>query len=90
MSDWYIYIIRCGDKSLYTGITTDVERRFAQHQKGGVSGSKYLKGRGSLLLELERRIGTRSLALKTEIRLKKLSREEKEKVIETPEQFFKD
>ena len=87
MSEWYIYLIRCRDGSLYTGITTNVERRFVQHQKGGVSGSKYLKGRGPLKLVFQKRIGTRSAALKMEIGYKRLSREDKEKLIESSDSF---
>jgi putative endonuclease len=87
MSEWYIYLIRCRDGSLYTGITTNVERRFAQHQKGGAVGSKYLKGRGPLVLAFQRKIGTRSLALKMEIHFKQLSRENKEKLIVSDDSF---
>ena len=44
MSQWYVYMIRATDQSLYTGITTDVERRFAEHQAGR-AGAKYFRGR---------------------------------------------
>ena len=84
MSDWYLYVIRCRDGSLYTGISTAVERRFGQHQGKGDNGSKYLKGRGPLALVFQKRVGTRSLALKVEIKVKKLSREKKERLIGIP------
>ena len=45
---YYLYILRCGDNSLYTGITTDVARRLAAHQSG--KGAKYTRGRGPLTL----------------------------------------
>jgi putative endonuclease len=85
MSDWYIYLIRCGDGSLYTGISTNVEKRFLQHQEGGKTGSKYLKGRGPLTLVYQRNIGSKNTALKVELKIKKLSRTAKEKLIASPE-----
>lgn len=85
MSDWYIYLIRRGDGNLYTGISTDVERRFAQHQEGGKTGSKYLKGRGPLTLVFQSWVGSISTALKVERMVKKLSRPTKEKLIASPE-----
>ncbi len=84
MPEWYLYIVRCHDGSLYTGISTDVERRFAQHQGNGDSGSKYLKSRGPLTLVFQERVGTRSLALKVETKVKKLSREKKKRLIGVP------
>jgi putative endonuclease len=84
MRDWYLYVIRCGDGTLYTGISTDVDRRMAEHQRGGYAGSKYLKGRGPLILILQKRLGSRRLALKVENRVKKLSKAEKEKMIADP------
>ena|SRR3990172_5637118 len=84
MSEWYLYMVRCHDGSLYTGISTSVERRFAQHQVKGGSGSRYLKGRGPLTLVFQKRVGTRSLALKVENKVKRLSREKKERLIGVP------
>jgi putative endonuclease len=81
MSEWYVYMVRCRDGSLYTGIATDVARRFAQHQKGGPAGSKYLKGRGPLTLVFTKNIGDKSQALKMEARVKRLSKIEKERMI---------
>ena len=72
-------MIRCKGGFLYTGITTDVERRFAQHQAG--KGAKYLRGKMPLELVFQRKIGSRSLALKTEFAVKKWSRAEKEAVL---------
>ncbi|MCX5999593.1 MAG: GIY-YIG nuclease family protein [Chloroflexi bacterium] len=77
-------MVRCHDGSLYTGISTAVEHRFAQHQENGDSGSRYLRGRGPLTLVFRKRVGTRSLALKVESKVKKLSREKKERLIGAP------
>ncbi|MDA0988491.1 MAG: GIY-YIG nuclease family protein [Chloroflexi bacterium] len=82
MSDWYLYLIRCRDGTLYTGISTDVDRRFAQHQGTWNAGSKYLKGRGPLRLVFQEKLGSRSLALKVERRVKRMSKAGKEKLIE--------
>ena len=81
MSDWYLYLIRCRDSTLYTGISTDVARRFVQHQGKGNAGSKYLKGRGPLSLVFQKYLGTKSLALKVERRVKRMTKERKEKLI---------
>jgi len=81
MSDWYLYMVRCYDGRLYTGISTSVDRRFAQHQRQEDVGSKYLKGRGPLTLVFQMRLGSRSLALKVESKVKKLSKARKERLI---------
>jgi putative endonuclease len=80
-TDWYLYLIRCRDGSIYTGISTNVNRRFAQHQKPGQGGSKYLRGRGPLVLVFQAKVGTYSLALKVECRVKKLPKDKKEKIL---------
>lgn len=76
---WYLYILRCGDGSLYTGITTDVSARFEAHQKG--KGAKYTRGRGPLELVYTEKCENHSQTLKREIAVKTLQREEKEKLI---------
>ncbi len=81
MSDWYLYLVRCHDGTLYTGISTDVNRRFAQHQRQSDTGSKYLKGKGPLTLVFQEKLGTKSLALKVERRVKKMSKARKEQLI---------
>ena len=81
MSDWYLYLIRCRDDTLYTGISTDVDRRFAQHQSEGHAGSRYLKGRGPLRLVFKEKLGSRSLALKVEHRVKRMAKARKEKLV---------
>ena len=72
---WKLYILRCSDGSLYTGITTDLEKRIAAHNAG--KGAKYTRGRGPLELVYEEVCGDHSAALKLELEIKGLSREEK-------------
>ena len=84
MSDWYIYLIRCRDGSLYTGISTNVGRRFTEHQGKGNTGSKYLKGKGPLTLVFEKKVGSKSLALKVESKIKKLPKAMKERLTGVP------
>ena len=72
---WYLYILQCGDGSLYTGITTDVEKRLEAHRSG--KGAKYTRGRSPLTLKYREACGTHSDALKRELEIKHLSREEK-------------
>ena len=83
MPDWYLYLVRCRDGSLYTGITTDVARRFAEHRENRGAGAKYLRGRGPLRLVFEKKLGGRSLALGVESKVKKLSKAKKEALVST-------
>ena len=71
-SCWSVYIIRCGDGSLYTGIATDVERRFGEHVSQGPKAAKYLRGRLPLEIVYRKEIGSRSEASKEEMRIKRL------------------
>ncbi|MDQ6986680.1 MAG: GIY-YIG nuclease family protein [Mariprofundaceae bacterium] len=80
---WFLYLVRCRDNTLYTGISTDVERRFAEHKAG--KGAKYLRGKGSLELVYQQEIGRHSDALKAELHIKKLSKTAKERMILTGE-----
>lgn len=77
--NWQVYIILCSDDSLYTGITTDVERRFAEHAAG--TGAKYFRGRRpNRLLYLEEG-HNRSSASRREAQIKKLRPTEKRQLI---------
>ena len=76
---WYVYMLRCGDGSLYTGVTDSVERRLAAHRSG--KGAKYTRGRGPLELAYVEEVPDRSAALRREYQIKRLSREEKERLI---------
>ena len=81
---WYLYILRCKDGSLYTGITTDVEKRLEAHQSG--KGAKYTRGRGPLELVYKEECGDHSAALRRELEIKRLPREEKLKLMKDPEE----
>lgn len=72
---WYVYMLRCGDGTLYTGITDDVQRRLETHRMG--KGAKYTRGRGPLELVYTEELPNKSAALKREIEIKKLSRQKK-------------
>lgn len=76
---WYVYMLRCGDSTLYTGITDDVERRLAAHRTG--KGAKYTRGRGPLELVYQEQVPDKSAALRREYQIKRLTRQEKEKLI---------
>jgi len=76
---WKLYILRCGDGSLYTGIAVDVEARLAAHRGG--KGAKYTRGRGPLEVVYTEECGTHSQALKREAAVKKLTRSGKEKLV---------
>ena len=76
---WYLYILRCGDGTLYTGITTDVEKRLEQHRTG--KGAKYTRGRQPLELVYREKCGDHSTALKREYEIKKMPRDAKMRLI---------
>ncbi len=79
-SAYSLYVIRCADGSLYTGIAIDVARRLHEHDSGP-GGAKYLRGRGPLRLEFQERIGGRSVASRIEYRVKNLSKSDKESLV---------
>lgn len=81
MGGWSIYIIRCGDGSLYTGVTTELDRRLREHQGTGTAGAKYLRGRGPLQLVYSLAAADRAEAQRIERRVKKLPRKQKEMLI---------
>ena len=81
METWFLYLIRCKDNSLYTGITTDVKRRFKEHQGNDRKGSKYLRGKAPLKLVLKKKIGDKSLVSKVEAKVKKLPKTRKELLV---------
>jgi putative endonuclease len=77
---WFLYIVRCTDGSLYTGIARDVQARIAAHDAG--KGARYTRGRGPLTLCAVRRFRSKGAALSLEHAVKQLSRSEKEQLIE--------
>jgi putative endonuclease len=78
--NWYVYILRCGDDTLYCGITPDIEKRLEQHRSG--KGAKYTRGRGPLELVYSEICDSHSDALKREAAIKRMPRSEKLKLIE--------
>src|SRR4051812_33922938 len=76
---WFVYMLRCGDGTLYTGIATDVTRRTRQHEAG--KGARYTRGRGPLALVHAEMHEDRGSALRREAALKSLTRRQKEKLI---------
>jgi putative endonuclease len=78
---WTLYLIRTRHGDLYTGITTDVERRFAEHQVGGAKAARYLRGRGPLELVFCQQVANRSAASKAEWRVKRLPKADKEALV---------
>jgi len=76
---WYLYMVRCNKGQLYTGISTDVARRFAAHASG--KGAKFLRGKGPLTLLFQKQVGSHSEALKLELQVKKMSKLAKERWI---------
>ena len=77
--EWFVYLLRCADDSLYTGITNDVSRRCDQHNAG--TASRYTRGRRPTSLVYQETQANRSLALKREVAIKALSRQQKESLI---------
>lgn len=77
---WYVYILKCKDDSLYTGVTVDLERRLLEHNESK-KGAKYTKARRPVELVYSKGFKSRSNATKEEARIKKLDREEKIKLI---------
>lgn len=83
---WYVYMLLCGDGSLYTGATTDVAARLETHRSG--KGAKYTRGRLPLELVYTEECGSHSAALKRELAIKALPRVEKLALLQKDSQFF--
>jgi putative endonuclease len=79
-SDHYIYVLECADGTFYTGYTTDVERRVAEHDAG--EGAKYTRGRAPVDIVHTESFDSRAAAMHREHEIKALSRADKERVIE--------
>ncbi|MFA5931867.1 MAG: GIY-YIG nuclease family protein [Candidatus Paceibacterota bacterium] len=77
---YYVYILKCADKTLYTGITTDLKRRVIEHNSSKL-GAKYTSGRRPVKLVYSKKFKTRSTALKEEAKIKGLKRSEKLELI---------
>lgn len=79
-STWHVYLVECADKTLYTGITTDLERRIGEHNDS-LKGARYTRAKRPVKLVYSEAAVSRSEASKREHELKKLSREEKLKLV---------
>ena len=79
MSTWTLYILKCNNDSLYTGITNNLEKRVSDHEAG--IGAKYTRGRGLFEIVYQEKFQDRSSASKREFAVKKLSKLEKQKLI---------
>lgn len=75
MAAYWVYILKCGDGTLYTGIATDIARRLAEHRAG--TGAKYTRGRGPVQVVYREKRSTRSRALKREAEIKSWTRQKK-------------
>ncbi len=82
---WFLYVVECADGTLYTGIARDVAARLATHEAG--RGARYTRGRGPLTLLGKRRCATHGDALRLELAIKRLSREEKRQLLASPRRF---
>ena len=84
---WFVYILRCKDNTLYTGITDNIQKRLVAHRTG--KGAKYTKGRGPLTLHYIERCETKGEALSRECAIKALKTAEKRALI-SPEPLDED
>lgn len=80
---WFVYMLRCGDGSLYTGVSTDVQARLKAHQSG--KGAKYTRSHPLVTLVYTENCPDKSSAFRREWQIKHLTREEKLKMIKAPE-----
>ena len=78
---WVLYILECKDGTLYTGITDNLQRRLKAHEAG--KGAKYTRGRGPLILRYQENCADHSDALKREIAVKRLTKEQKQKLCQS-------
>ena len=83
---WRVYIVQCADGSLYTGITTNIEQRIAEHNEGGKRGARYTRARRPVRLVYQRSCADRAAAATEEARIKKLARRDKLALIAGPDQ----
>jgi putative endonuclease len=75
MAAWFVYVVRCRDGTLYTGISRDVAARLAKHNQG--KGARYTRGRGPVALVHSERTSSHAAALRREAAIKRLPRTEK-------------
>ena len=80
-TNWFVYIVRCVDGSLYTGSTTDVERRLAEHNGERAGGAKYTRVRQPVALVYRETLESRSAAAKREFEIKQMDKARKERLV---------
>lgn len=85
MSAWFVYMLRCADGSLYTGIATDVERRVQEHNHDPRLGARYTRARRSVALVYREPCADRSAAARREAGIKRLTRTQKEALLRAAE-----
>jgi len=78
--NWYVYLVRCSDGTLYTGITKDLEKRIAAHTSGK-DGAKYTRSRRPVKLVYSTRVESKSAAAKLEYQLKRLPISQKQRLV---------
>ena len=78
---WFVYILRCSDNSLYTGVTTDLQRRIKEHNSNGKIAAKYTRARQPVTLVYYEKAANRSDACKREYQIKQLTKPQKERLI---------
>jgi putative endonuclease len=71
---WFVYVLRCADGTLYTGVTTDLARRLAMHNGAGARGARYTRSRRPVTLAYHEEVPSRSAALRREMAIKRLDR----------------
>ncbi len=81
MRSWSVYIVRCADETLYTGIAKDAARRVEEHNLNDLLAASYTRARRPVVLVYQEAVATRSEALKREYQIKQMSRAEKERLL---------
>lgn len=79
--DWSVYVLRCSNGALYTGVTTDVPRRVQEHADQGRRCARFTRAFAPVELVYDCCVGAKRLAYRTEYRIKKLARDRKERVV---------
>ena len=80
--DWFVYILQCSDKTLYTGVTTDLNRRVEEHNSGS-KGAKYTAARRPVKMVYSEQLDSRSNAQQREYQIKSLTRRQKQQLIDS-------
>ena len=81
-TDWWVYLLRCSDRSLYTGVTTDLVRRLDEHNGEQPGGARYTRARRPVVLVWSERCNSRSEAQRREAAVRRLSRRQKDRLID--------